>query len=327
MQFTQEDEYRRKSRLSRIFPTKTDGKAFLHGLRRGARIEVARKERVLTLGAWFDWLAQNDWPESLDEKTVAARLGRFDRHVRPVLGGFPLAKIDPLLVRSFYRELRDGGVGEATVHAVKANLVRAYNQAVTPYGRVPMTQANQFRLTLRSAGLREAVALTPERARYAVACPDLTPKERAMLAAYLYAGLRLSEQMALSREQLGFDQGLIAVDRSVKLDPRDSQSIGLPKGNKKRLAVMCPSLAEILRPVCQGLGPDGLLWPAESANKPKMKKRTYDVWKAIIGKTGLPSEMSPHDCRLTHVNWIEKLLPDVRPLLRKNAWGTPLAAR
>lgn len=94
VQFIQEDEFGRKFRLSRIFPNKTGGKEFLRGLRRVVRIETAKKEMELTLGAWFDWLAANDWLGSLDEKTIAAHLGRFNKHVRPTLGGVPLTKID-----------------------------------------------------------------------------------------------------------------------------------------------------------------------------------------------------------------------------------------
>ena len=40
-----------------------------------------------------------------------------------------------------------------------------------------------------------------------------------------------------------------------------------------------------------------------------MKKRFYEFWKATAALAGLPAEMSPHDCRLTHVNLIEKLMP------------------
>jgi len=52
-----------------------------------------------------------------------------------------------------------------------------------------------------------------------------------------------------------------------------------------------------------------------------MKKRTYDVWEAIVAKSGLPEDMSPHDCRLSHVNWIEKLLPEVSPTTLKEHVG------
>ena len=320
VQYIQVDDLGRKKRLSRLFDTKKDGRDFLQSLRHGTKAEIAR-QKELTLALWFDWLAEHDWPESLDEKTIAFRRGRFDKHVRKVLGHMPLKKVDPLAVRAFYRELRENGVGDATVHAVKANLVRVFNQALTPYGRVPITCANPFRLEIQAPALREAVALTPDEARAALACEALTPRERAMLATFLLAGLRLSEQMALTRGQLLLDKGLIAVDRAVRLDSRGGQSVGLPKGDKKRTAVMCPTLKAALCAVVADLPPEAHVWPAEGKDKPRMKRSVYRTWKGIVEKAGLPADMSPHDCRLTHVNWIEKLLPEVSPTTLKEHVG------
>ena len=215
VQYIQVDDLGRKKRLSRLFGTKKEGRDFLQSLRHGAKVEITRQNE-LTLALWFDWLAEHDWPESLDEKTIAFRRGRFDKHVRKVLGHMPLKKVDPLAVRAFYRELRENGVGEATVHAIKANLVRAFNQALTPYGRVPITCANPFRLEIQAPALREAVALTPDEARAALACEALTPRERAMLATFLLAGLRLSE-LAEAAEAQG-DGPLAALCLTTSLD-------------------------------------------------------------------------------------------------------------
>ena len=324
VQFTYEDEFYRKQRISRVFATKTDAKDFLKNLIRGAKIESAKEKKELTLGRWFDWLAENDWPESLDEKTINNRQGRFNKHVRPTFGNVPLTKIDPLTVRAFYKRLRSEGVGDATVHGIKANLVRVFNQAVSPYGRVPMTHANPFRLTIATPTLRDAVAITPEQAQNAIACEGLSLKERAMLATFLFAGLRLGEQMALTREQLLFEQNLIAIDRAVVLDKKGGQSVGLPKGGKKRLAVMCPTLKGILCELGGDLQPHECLWPAEHKSHPRMKRSVYRTWEEIVEQTGLPPDMSPHDCRLSHINWIEKLLPEVSPTTLKEHVGHDL---
>jgi len=246
VQFSYVDEFYRKQRISRVFPSKTEAKEFLKSLRHGAKVESAQEQKALTLAGWFDWLAEHDWPETLDEKTIGFRTGRFNNHVRDIFGAVPLTKIDSLQVRTFYKNLRSNGIGHATIIAIKADLVWTFNQAITPYGRVPISHANPFRLTVQSAPLRDAVAITPEQAVEAIACKKLNLKERAMLATFLLAGMRLSEQMALTREQLLFNQNLIYIDRAVKLDKKGGQTVGLPKGNKKRLAVMCPALKAIL---------------------------------------------------------------------------------
>lgn len=287
VQFSYVDEFYRKQRISRVFPNKTEAKEFLKSLLHGAKVESAQEKKALTLSGWFDWLAEHDWPETLDEKTIGFRTGRFNNHVRDIFGAVPLTKIDSLQVRTFYKNLRGNGVGHATIIAIKADLVRTFNQAITPYGRVPMSHANPFRLTVQSAPLRDAVAITPEQAVTAIACKNLSLKERAMLATFLLAGVRLSEQMALTREQLLFNQNLIYIDRAVKLDKKGGQTVGLPKGNKKRLAVMCPALKAIPCEYAGDLAPGAFLWPAECDNKPRMKKRTYDVWEAIVAKSAV----------------------------------------
>jgi site-specific recombinase XerC len=321
VQYTQVDDAGRKQRLSRLFPTKTEGKTFLQSLRHGTKVEAARQKKELTLGGWVDWLAKHDWPEELDEKTIGTRVGRFNKHLRERLGGVPLTKLDALTIRAVFRELRDAGVGQPTLLALKANMVRVFNQALSPYHRVPLSQPNPFRLTLQAAPPREAVALTPQEVKKALANENLDTKERAKLSVYLLAGLRLSEQMALTRGQLLFEQDLILVDRAVRLDQKGRQSVGLPKGDKKRLAVMCPTLKKLLLAATEGMEAEQYVWSAVSKNVPKMKKRTYDAWAEIVRKTGLPAETSPHDCRLSHINFIEKLMPEVSATTLKEHVG------
>jgi integrase len=47
----------------------------------------------------------------------------------------------------------------------------------------------------------------------------------------------------------------------------------------------------------------------------------YATWRTILKDGGLPAEMTPHDCRLTHINWIEKLMPEVSATTLKEHVG------
>lgn len=311
----------RKRRLSRVFETKTEGKTFLRDLRRGQEIESLRQKQDLTLAAWFTWLAENDWPETLADNTIGYRRARFARYVARDLGDLPLAKIDPLQVRAFYQRLRKEGVSDALLAEIKGDLVRVFNQAVMPYQRVPMTIANPFRLPLARPVARQAIALTPQEVKRAMNQPELTPSQRAMLGLFLLAGLRLGEVMAITRGQLRFDEHLIAVDRAVKVAFGGKQSVGLPKGDKTRSAVMSAHLKAILTRHCEAFAPDDLLWPSATENKPRMKKLVYATWRTIVKAAKLPKEMSPHDCRLTHINIIEKLMPQVSTTTLKEHVG------
>src|ERR1019366_3412503 len=106
VQFTLVDERGHKSRLSRLFAKKTDAKNELRDLRHGKVVQKKRNSQELTLATWVEWLAANDWPESLDEKTIATRRSRFARDVCPQLGEVPLISIESMAVRRFYQSLR-----------------------------------------------------------------------------------------------------------------------------------------------------------------------------------------------------------------------------
>lgn len=321
VQYVLEDSTGVKKRISRVFPTQREGKDFLRSLKRSDEVAAIHKVQAMTFGEWFMWLSENDWKDSLDPKTLRDRVSRYRKYAAPRWAGVPLTKIDPMDVRAFYQKLKDDGVGEHTRIALKAGLVRAFNQAITPYRRVPHFWSNPFCLDMPAPERRVAIALSPEEARKALASRKLDDSRRAMLGVFLLAGLRLGEQMALTRGQLRMNEGLILIDRAVKLDAKSSQSVGLPKGDKVRTAVMCDTLKRLLEPVIEGLNDDDLIWPQASENKPRMKALVYATWRRIRKEAGLPEDMSPHDCRLTHINWIEKLCPEVSPTTLKEHVG------
>lgn len=321
VQFRYEKDSGEKVRIDRVFPTKTKAKEFLREQRRGERIVAVKAEKEITLAEWFEWLAENDWPEAIADVTIAYRRGRFRKYVAKTFGGTPLSQIDPLKVRAFYRELKQNGTSESLLLEIRADLVRVFNQAISPYQRIPMSVANPFRLPLQRPEPRDAVALTPDEVRKVLLSPGLTVSDRALLGVFLLAGVRLGEAMALTRHQILFDTGLIVIDRAVQVAYGGKQSIGLPKGGRTRNAVMCSALSRLIQAHCIDLEPDDYLWSADHERKPRMKKVMYAAWKRIASVAELPPSMSPHDCRLTHINLIEKLMPAVSTTTLKEHVG------
>jgi integrase len=253
--------------------------------------------------------------------TIETRKRRFEKYAKAVFGAMPLSKIDPLEVKKFYRSLEKQGVGPPTIVEIRGDLVRVFNQAISPYQRVSMTVANPFRITVPRTKQREAVALNPEEVLKALRSKDLDLSQQSFLATLLLAGIRLGEIMALTRGQLDFENGTIRIDRAVRLSYGGKQSVGLPKKDRVRRVIMCDLLKEILEPFVAELEPDRYLWSAETENKPRMKKVVYNDWQSIITATSLPAEMSPHDCRLTHINLIEKLMLEVSETTLKEHVG------
>lgn len=310
-----------EKRISRVFPTQREGKDFLKSLRDENNPLVHQITTELTFGEWIEWLFKNDWSESLDPKTLRDRKARYEKYAKARWATVPLTKIDPVEVKAFYTQLRNIEVGQHTIIALKVLLVRAFNQAITPYQRVPHFWRNPFTLDLKTPPRREAVALSPKEAKKALQSKNLDDRHRGMLAVFLLAGLRLGEQMALTVGQIDYKNGTILVDRAVKLDENSKQMVGLPKGDKRRVAAMCDVLAGYLKPLTDGKPADEYLWSNMDENKPRTKMRTYAMWRRLRKEGGLPEDMSPHDCRLTHINWIEKLCPEVSATTLKEHVG------
>jgi hypothetical protein len=70
-----------KKRLSKIFPTQREGKDYIRSLQRDSDRSMLEAKREKTLSEWFKWLADNDWPETLDSKTIKGRVVRFEKYV------------------------------------------------------------------------------------------------------------------------------------------------------------------------------------------------------------------------------------------------------
>ena len=307
--------------IDRTFPTQGQASSFLKELKArvhtGQRIEEANAKRGLTLNAWFDELAGNAengfsgrWSEDgMKLQTIAAKVSRYNSNVRRSdLGALPIQQLDVDRARSFFRALKEDDKSKATMKDLQAVLVKVLNDAIDTYEKFPNLR-NPFRkVKLETPEVRDAIVVAPRDAMTAIHNLQM-PADRAFLALYFLAGLRLSEHMAITSEQVDFTAGVLVVDRAVKLSPTGRQQIGLPKGDKTRLVAMCSTLAELLKPVATDR--DGYLFPAESGDRPKMKKVVYSTWKRILKESGLPEDLELRDCRLSHNSWIEKLCPRV----------------
>ena len=307
--------------VDRTFPTQAEAARFLKELKArvhtGQKIEESNTKKALTLNAWFDDLAGTSergyagrWSEDgMKLQTIAAKVSRYNSNVRrSELGSLPVQLIDVDRARAFFRAMKEAGKSKATMKDVQAVLVKVMNDAIDTYEKFPNLRNAFSKVKLETPEAREAIVVTPENAMKAIRKLE-APADRAFLGLYFLAGLRLSEQMALTAEQVDFAQGVIVIDRAIKLGPTGCQEIGLPKGDKTRLVALCPTLADLLKPVVADS--DGYLFSAESANKPKMKKVVYSTWKRILKESGLPDELELRDCRLSHNSWIEKFCPKV----------------
>ena len=306
--------------VDRTFSTQAEAASFLKDLKARVhtrqKVEAANSKRPLTLNGWFDDLAgttannfSGRWQEDgMKEQTIAVKVSRFNAHVRQSdLGLLPLQFLDVDKARAFFRAMKDAGKSKATLKDVQGVLVKVLNDAIDTYEKFPNLRNPFPKVKLETPSTREAIAVGPDEAVRAIRSLD-RPEDRAFLGLFFLGGLRLSEHMAMTAKQIDFEKGVIVVDRAVKFGRTGRQEIGLPKGDKTRIVAMCPSLAALLKPI---VSQAEYLFPAATIDCPRMKKLVYSTWRRITEEAGLPSELEPRDCRLSHNSWIEKLCPKV----------------
>jgi len=306
--------------IDRTFPSQAEAARFLKELKAkvhtGQKVTEASAKRLLTLNGWFDDLAgtkEDDFhgrwfEDGMKPQTIAVKVSRYNAHVRKSdLGAMPLQHLDVDMARTFFRVMKDAGKSKATSKDVQGVLVKVLNDAINTYEKVPNLRNPFAKVKLETPDAREAIAISPKQAMAAIRRLK-DPEDQALLALFLLAGLRLSEHMAITKSQFDFERGVIVVDRAVKFGRTGHQEIGLPKGDKTRLAALCPTLAALLRPT---LRDTEHVFSAASLDQPRMKKLVYATWRRIVKEAGLPAGMKPRDCRLSHNSWLEKLCPRV----------------
>jgi len=306
--------------IDRTFPTQAEAARFLKELKAkvhtGQKVTEASTKRLVTLNGWFDDLAgtkdnefSGRWAEDgMKAQTISVKVSRYNAHVRKSdLGAMPLQHIDVDAARAFFRKMKEADKTKATIKDVQGVLVKVMNDAIDTYEKVPNLRNPFPKVKLETPDVRQAIALSPKDAMAAIRKLK-DPEDQAFLGLFLLAGLRLSEHMAVTKSQIDFDRGVIVVDRSVKYGRTGHQDIGLPKGDKTRVAAMCPTLATLLKEV---FGTSEHLFPAATLDQPRMKKLVYATWRRIVKESGLPEGLEPRDCRLSHNSWIEKLCPKV----------------
>jgi len=329
VRLTYRDKWNRTQDVDKIVSTQREGKELLKQVKKDVEADKSIGQAELSLGQWFDWLKENDWVHNVKSNTISYRAMRFENYTRPLLGEMLLTSIRPMTVRSFYTELKGKKIGANTLQAVKNDLVNVVNKAIA---YEVLDGSNPFSvIKVETPPLRKGVALTPHQARFALMRLFIfTRRQEFELWAFMMfvlaicTGLRRGELLALTIPQFDLTAGLLTVDRAVEVQEKGHQEVSLPKKNKVRTVVLAPIvcqwIAAFIQETEEARGASELLFPS-STGKPFMVSRQRQTWALARKLVRFPKEMTLHDCRLSHNNWIEKLMPSVSESTRLEHMG------
>jgi len=225
----------------RGFKTKRDAELFLAKVEidksRGAYVDPA-KSRVL-LGEWLDaWMAsRSDWRETSRERVR----GIVARHIKPELGGYPLASLSHQLVQNWAGAL-SMTQGPASVRTIVNVLSGGLQMAVTD-GRLPANPAHGLSLPKVSKASKRY--LTHSEVRDLADTVDALGRGiyrgqsngyGLLVLVLAHCGLRSGEGSGLRVEHIDFKRGRLEIRHTIveiggiqiDSEPKDYEARSIP---------------------------------------------------------------------------------------------------
>lgn len=328
--------------------------AYVKSLRPDEQGKVyAAAQGEATVCELYSYVRRNLWT-GIGHKRRALKESRWKTYLEPVWGHWEISQVTKRAAQEWVGEI------QASIAAQRA-------------GRLGLPQFNECRMDMH--GLFEAldsfddrfadkknpfaglVFQTPEaRAHICIesghfltveyACRRIVAEEMAtdwVTAQFLISllgGLRFGEVMALCRDQIDFDNGIIHVDRALRekdqeiIDPRKRDSrgrlipegdvqrvaINLPKGDKIRLVPMSDQLAAIIRPFYDRPGIEGakwdLLFPSRTGGLKEISRQKR-CFATLCKRLDEIAKQKPQEGR----GWLRNpLLAELKEVTLPNVW-------
>lgn len=226
-------------------PTMSAAKAWIDDERRKARAGLSGAGPGSTVGQYLDEWVETVVRPTREYATYMSYKGQIDNHIKPAIGRVRLNKLQPRDVQRMVAWLGERGVSPVTIQRIRAALRSALSHAE--------------RMELVSRNVAKLVELPK------VSRPRVTPPTREQLAQVLsYAadhplrplivlaactGMRRGELLALRWSDVDFDNGFVAVTRSLKYGPGALQVVGKTKTDHslRRVPIYDQTIDELRR--------------------------------------------------------------------------------
>lgn len=214
-----------------------------------------------------EYIAKHWWPARTGDPSTLEGLDRRVRNqILPYLGSLPLRQIKVENLRMWLKDL-EGVISPSTAVVVWGNLKNILDHAVDD----ERITKNPCRVKTIKAPVKppnKARAWTRE--RVATVQAALPAQYRILVDIGAGAGLRHGEALALSREDVDFEAGVIHVRRQIR--PVHGKLVfSLPKGNKTRVVPMPDHLAARLAEHLKAHPPVHVTLPWKDPRPPETK--------------------------------------------------------
>ena len=259
----------------------------------------------MTVGEYLDVWLKGSVYGSVRQSTYDRDTNLVNNHIKPVLGGLKLKKLNSAHVQGFYRDRLDAGLSASTVRKVHDILRRGLAQAVD-WHLTPRNVADVVKPPKPLA--KEMVALSADQTRRLL---DAAAEDRleALYKLAVHTGMRQGELLALRWQDVDMENAVVSVRRTLTRSG-GKVTFGEPKTRKSRRSIRLTQQAtEALRAHLERQLRDmeilgdryqdqGLVFTTDTGapiNPSNLRQRSF---ASLLKQAGLP-HMRFHDLRHT----------------------------
>jgi integrase len=266
---------------------------------------IVYDDENMTVGDYLDGWLKGSVYGSIRQSTYDRDTNLASNHIKPILGGLKLKKLNSAHVQSFYRDRLDAGLSASTVHKMHDILRRALAQAVK-WHLVSQNVADAVKPPRPAPKEIRALSAEETRRMLETAVED---RLEALYVLAVHTGMRQGELLALRWQDVDMENAVVSVRRSLT---RSGGKVvfGEPKTKKSRRSIrLTPQAAEALRSHLERQLRDmdilgdryqdqGLVFTTDTGgpiNPSNLRQRSF---APLLQRAGLP-HMRFHDLRHT----------------------------
>jgi integrase len=266
---------------------------------------IVYDDENMTVGEYLDGWLKGSVYGSVRRSTYDRDTNLVNNHIKPVLGGLKLKKLNSAQVQSFYHDRLDAGLSAATVHKMHDILRRGLAQAAK-WHLVQRNVADTVKPPRPAP--KEIRALSAAETRRLLEAADGDHLE-ALYVLAVHTGMRQGELLALRWQDVNMENAVVSVRRTLTRSG-GRVAFGEPKTKKSRRSIrLTPQAVAVLRSHLERQLRDmeilgdhyqdqGLIFTTDTGapiNPSNLRQRNF---APLLKRAGLP-HMRFHDLRHT----------------------------
>ena len=271
------------------------------------------KAKIYTVGSWLEVWMENYAKVKLRPSTFKTSQGFLKNHIKPQIGGIPLADLTSLDLQRFYKHLLDGG---------RVDRIEAKKK---PKGLAPKTVRNIHQMIGSAYNLAMEQRLVTKNSTQGCALPKVEHKEMKTLTADqlsaffqeardsgvfalyyidLTTGLRRGELLGLKWSDIDLEKGDLRVQRQIGRIDGKIIEMPLKTKNAYRTLPLSADAISVLMHQRRKTGSSEWVFPSPTGG-PMSPDSVLHMLQRVLKRAGLP-RIRFHDLRHPYVKHTTK---------------------